>query len=176
MKTLWASFALDLLQKKKKLKILQPKISRAPTILISAWKNFLLAWWQAIFLRSHIIQTLHCIVFLKRPVWFLYKALSFIRALIILGIKVLMFNHRQATGHELTAALRQQSAWSSQGTPVRGEARVCVQNCKINRKKEKERKQGDGVNSRLGCFQLFIRLFRHTSPNCTQFQTNRHGY
>lgn len=57
----------------------------------------------------------HGAVFLKCPVWFLYKALSFIRALIILGIKVLMFNHRQATGHEPTVALRQQSARSTQG-------------------------------------------------------------
>lgn len=52
----------------------------------------------------------HSAVFLKCPVWFLYKALSFIRALIILGIKVLIFNHRQATGHEPTVALRQQNA------------------------------------------------------------------
>lgn len=62
-------------------------------------------------------------VFLKCPVWFLYKALSFLRALIILGIKVLMFNHRQATGHEPTVALRQQSARSTRGTLVH--SRVC---------------------------------------------------
>lgn len=65
----------------------------------------------------------HSTVFLKCPVWFLYKALSFIRALIILGIKVLMFNHRQATGHEPTVALRQQSARSTQGIHVH--SRVC---------------------------------------------------
>lgn len=75
--------------------------------------------------------------------WFLYKALSFIRALIILGIKVLMFNHRQATGHELTAALRQQSARSTQGIPGRSGARVKLQDKQKKEKRERE-KVGDG--------------------------------
>lgn len=35
---------------------------------------------------------------------FVGKALSFIRALIILGIKLLMFHRRTAIGHKLTSA------------------------------------------------------------------------
>lgn len=43
-------------------------------------------------------------VFLLCPAWFVGKALSFIRALIILGTKLLMSNQRRATGHGLTFA------------------------------------------------------------------------
>lgn len=72
-----------------------------------------------------------------------------------------MFNHRQATGHKLTAALRQQSAWSSQGTPVRGGARVCACVCvKVQDKQKKREREKTGRWSELkaGLFSITYQI------------------
>lgn len=66
-----------------------------------------------------------------------------------------MFNHRQANGHKLTAALRQQSARSTQGIPLRSGACVKLQD---KQKKREREKGGDGGRGR----ELKARLFSST--------------
>lgn len=126
-------------------------------------------------LTHHPNTALHCFPEASRVVS--YKALSFIRALIILGIKVLMFNHRQATGHKLTAALRQQSARSTQGIPRRSRACIKLQD---KQKKERERETTQGwvvfkyLSDYLDTHHQIVLNFKPTDMDIKWFATDWH--
>lgn len=101
------------------------------------------------------------------PSGLLGKALSFIRALIILGMKLLMSNQRRATGHGLTFA---PGDTVHPAPTVYFNAAGRLENCKtgIEREREVKRKLERERDNLRRCLQILIRLNKEPSTS-TQF-------